>query len=771
MSSPASLVPAALATVLLFTTGLKAQEPAPCQQPGCTPSTERFFVQEVWTKIGSQKCLTCHQAGGDAEKSGLVLQDPRKSQGAAQDQVLRHNLQAFARVALPAQGDEPKILLKVTGGLDHGGGEVLQPGSAGYHILAEFARRISSPPSDVPEIDLSNERSFFEGVVMVDDRQLLRRATLSLAGRLPTPAELEAVKRGGLQAMPALLDAVLQEEAFFDRIREAYNDIFLTEGYDEGAESALAYDHFSTTRLWYQKFDLSHVGDEDAQRKARYKLADDYRAALRGEPMRLVEHIVRNDRPFTEIVTADYIMVSPYTARGYGIYDEIKSRFKNPDDPFEYIPVKLKALKGRARSQDQHSPTGFYPHAGLLSMFQYLRRYPNTETNRNRLRARMFYQHFLGTDTLALAARVSDSAAVTAKFEIPTMQASECAVCHRVIDPVAGLFQDYYKPNGVFGPRPDGWYTDTFAPGFEGEDLPDDQKWRALQWLGERTASDPRFAATMVEHVYYVLTGRNVLLAPQDLDDPLYPARLRAYREQRRVIEQIAQQLTEENFNIKSAFKSWILSDFYRADGLATAVSDPARLQELDDVGVVRLLAPEQIERKVAAIFGKPWGKMDEQLAMLYGGINSSSVTERATEPSGAMGAIQRILANDVACEHTLRDFARPPSERILFPNIEPDVVPGTSAEGDAAIRRAIVHLHDRILGQYDEADSDDVNRTFTLFAHVVADAQAQGKYDQREAYNCRSSIENAPLDPHYTIRAWRAVVTYLLRRQEFLYE
>ena len=25
--------------------------------------------------------------------------------------------------------------------------------------------------------------------------------------------------------------------------------------------------------------------------------------------------------------------------------------------------------------------------------------------------------------------------------------------------------------------------------------------------------------------------------------------------------------------------------------------------------------------------------------------------------------------------------------------------------------------------------------------------------------------------DPRYTVRAWRAVVTYLLRRQEFLYE
>ena len=40
-------------------------------------------------------------------------------------------------------------------------------------------------------------------------------------------------------------------------------------------------------------------------------------------------------------------------------------------------------------------------------------------------------------------------------------------------------------------------------------------------------------------------------------------------------------------------------------------------------------------------------------MAMLYGGIDSQEVTERAADPSGAMGAIQRILANEVASRHT----------------------------------------------------------------------------------------------------------------------
>jgi hypothetical protein len=162
---------------------------------------------------------------------------------------------------------------------------------------------------------------------------------------------------------------------------------------------------------------------------------------------------------------------------------------------------------------------------------------------------------------------------------------------------------------------------------------------------------------------------------------------------------------------------------------------------------------------------------LEEQTAMLYGAIDSQEVTERAADPSGAMGAIQRILANDVACQHTLRDFARPPSERFLFPGIQPTVLPGASPEADVAIRHAIAYLHERLLGRQDAIDSEEVNRSYELFAGIISDAQQQKGLDQRESYYCRHDVADAPDDPNYTIRAWRGVVTYLLRRQEFLYE
>ena len=67
----------------------------------------------------------------------------------------------------------------------------------------------------------------------------------------------------------------------------------------------------------------SLIADPKERQQAKYKLARQYREALLGEPMKLIEHIVRNDLPFTEIVTADYIMVSPFSAARWMILSSI----------------------------------------------------------------------------------------------------------------------------------------------------------------------------------------------------------------------------------------------------------------------------------------------------------------------------------------------------------------------------------------------------------------------------------------------------------------
>lgn len=752
--------------LVVFGAASNAAEPDRAE-PACS-AVDRYFAEEVWAKVGERTCLKCHGAEGDAADSEFVLQD-----SSSNGRGLSNNCAVFVRIAKAEQNGKSLLLEKVSGRLDHGGGEVLKPDSTAYRILERFVRRANGDDDPPPEANIATYDAppFFADVQMITPDRLLRRVTLSLAARLPSQQERATVEEQGLAAFDTILDRLMTEDAFYERLKEGFNDIFLTLGYDGNGEEVLSYDHFQPTRLWYQKHDLSDVPEKERQR-ARWSLADVYRDAIRREPLELIAHIVRNDQPFTELATADYIMVSPYSARGYGVFEELRDQFKDPDDPFEYVPTKLKALQSR-NGKVQESATGLYPHAGFLSMFHYLRRYPTTETNRNRLRARMYYQHFLGIDVMELAARVTDAAAVTADFEVPTMQAADCVVCHNTIDPVAGLFQDYNE-GGHLGPRKDGWYTDMFGPGFEGEDLPDAERWRSLQWLGERTAKDPRFAIAMAEHVYYILMGRQVLKAPEDIDDPMFGSKRRAYKQQRQLISDVADRLAEGDFNLKTAFKALVLSDFYRVDGLATVAEHPRRRVELDDIGLVRLLTPEQLERKIEAVFGQPWGRLNDResrLGILYGGIDSKTVTERMTTPSGAMGAIQRIMSNDVACQNVALDFTRDPSERRLFPEIEPTIVPEGSPAADRQIRKAIVHLHDHILGQKHDTDHPEVDRTFQLFADVVGEARARKGIDQRGSYFCERIDEQRLDDPHYTIRGWRAVVTYLLRQHDFLYE
>ena len=386
----------------------------------------------------------------------------------------------------------------------------------------------------------------------------------------------------------------------------------------------------------------------------------------------------------------------------------------------------------------------------------------------------MVYQHFLGVDIMNLAPRVGDAAAIEAKYKIPTMQAAECVVCHRTIDPIAGLFQDYYNEEGHYGPRKAGWFADMFGPGCEKVDLPATDILRPIQWLGQRIEQDPRFAVAMVEHVYYILMGRRVLLPPDDIDDPHFAAKRLGYLAQRQTIERVADRFRKQSFNLKIVFQEWVLSPFYRVDGLNEVETNPERMGELDDLGVVRMLSPEQLERKIVAVFGKPWGRLTDSYAILYGGIDSQEVTERLTEPSGAIGAIQRMMANDVACKNVAADFALPADQRRLFPGIELDVVPtADDPVVESKLRAAIVHLHRHVLGRDDSTNGVDIDQTLRLFTGIVAQGTSRGRFENVESYFCKSSGQDGPrdLDPHYTMRAWRAVVTYLLRQHDFLYE
>ena len=171
--------------------------------------------------------------------------------------------------------------------------------------------------------------------------------------------------------------------------------------------------------------------------------------------------MVENDRPYTEILTADYIMANPMVAASYGA----STRFDDFEDPHEFKPSRIASYYRHTdgyEAEDDPVIDAYrvidpgplhtdYPQAGILNTKVFLQRYPTTATNRNRARSRWTYYHFLGLDIEKSASRTTDPEAL-ADTNNPTMHNPACTVCHRVLDPVAGAFQNYddagwYKSN------------------------------------------------------------------------------------------------------------------------------------------------------------------------------------------------------------------------------------------------------------------------------------------------------------------------------------
>src|SRR5262245_50323132 len=160
--------------------------PLPALEPGSSES-ETFFADEVWAKVGERTCLNCHSAGGDAEESKFILRDV-----SLQPEHLQYNRRSFERMSALKKDGKSRLLVKVSGGLQHGGGIQLKPGSTGYRILEAFVSRLEAPEGKV-KTAAAAPPPFFQGVRMASPERLLRRLTLSLAGRLPSEAELAAV--------------------------------------------------------------------------------------------------------------------------------------------------------------------------------------------------------------------------------------------------------------------------------------------------------------------------------------------------------------------------------------------------------------------------------------------------------------------------------------------------------------------------------------------------------------------------------------------------
>ena len=715
-----------------------------------------FYLETIHPQI-KQNCVACHRAGGTAEQSGarLLLRDSADE-----------SHEAFARF-LGLDGVDPGwVLGKVTGQFSHGGGRVTTEGSSLYQDLDQYLALLTGTTSTV------SSENFWRGTSAEPREITLRRASLLFAGKVANAEAIAAAKQSEAGLREQIL-ATMEGDLFHEFIITGANDRLLVSGLINGLD-------FNFQRERYPTF-VNFRGSLPEQRPEELSTKDYWHLpfltqgdasanmdwSLVQEPLELIAHVIMTDKPYRQILTADFTMVNTSTDSVYragggfpekytdanGLYDRRELREFRPGTNKGYVPWDDEY----ERTEDGEVKFSGYlewPHAGVLSTHAWLVRYPSTDTNRNRARARWTYYHFLGVDIEKSAPRTTDPIAL-ADTNNPTLNNPACTVCHESLDPVAGAYQsfgdrglyldqygamdslpDTYKYPEWYGGEDgssgyqegDTWYRDMRAPGFNGEIAVGQGD--SLQWLGYRISRDPRFAAATVRFWWPAIFGADPLTAPEDSSVPNYEQRVNAFNAQDALIQELADKFEASGFNAKSLFADMVLSKWYRHSEVTSDALAQARIVELATVGRGRLLTPEELDRKNLAVFGRTWRQRDERAAsnltrqsglfgegegfkQFYGGIDGATVTQRNRQLTPLMSNVVETMATEFACLVVAQQFSLPDSERSVFRGIDRSTQAGSLANS--------YHTLPGQVQRYSEVIEHSIKEQVTLVGGLIA--------------------------------------------------
>ncbi len=636
------------------------------------------------------------------------------------------------------------VLAKVIGQRDHGGGTVLTPASSLYQSLQTYLGLLGQLPASGEE-----GVGFWRGTAAENREVTLRRASLLLSGSIPDAAALCEAQQSEAGLREQVL-ATMHGTGFRDFVIRNADDRLLVQGLLNGLDfniqvrdrypdlAAMALSLPEERPEEYQDFyEKPFLNPFDAEREVT--------RAVSREPLELIAHIIINDRPYSEVLTADYTMVNAFTDLAYRSGSGFSHDFTDAQgfyDRSEFTTFRPGYNDGYVLKNDEHESdrngwvTEFsdyiqVPHAGVLSTQAWLARYPSTDTNRNRARARWTYFHFLGVDIEKSAPRTTDPAAL-ADTNNPTMNNSACTVCHERLDPIAGAYQSFgdlggylnqygghdslansYKNPEWYGGEPgstlyqegDTWYRDMRLPGLEGNAATDiAQGTDSLQWLGQQIVEDPRFAAATVRFWWPAIYGSDPLVLPAKPNAPDYQQQVNAFNAQETEIGEIARRFEASGYNAKSLFADMFMSRWYRHSEVTDPALAEARLIELATVGSGRLLTPEELDAKNRGIFGRTWRQSGEQPGTydyeinsalagrdarfkgFYGGIDGAGVTDRNREMTPLMSNLTEAMAMELACQVVVQDFQRPRKERHIFTHVDRRTTPGHLATVEAVL-------------------------------------------------------------------------------------
>ena len=77
----------------------------------------------------------------------------------------------------------------------------------------------------------------------------------------------------------------------------------------------------------YRRWKIARAIDNRRARNDFYAWRNSVDHGVRRAPLELIAYVAENDLPYTEILTADYIMANPWAAAAYGA----STRFDDPD--------------------------------------------------------------------------------------------------------------------------------------------------------------------------------------------------------------------------------------------------------------------------------------------------------------------------------------------------------------------------------------------------------------------------------------------------------
>ncbi|MEK9990463.1 MAG: DUF1588 domain-containing protein [Halieaceae bacterium] len=810
-----------------------------CQTRIAAAGSQEDYARNLYAAadpVVQQRCIGCHIENGIAPNAGAKLS--LKSANTEEHQALNH--ESFQTlIALRS----PQYVLSKAMGSAHGGGSVLSAFSDEYQALSDYVSSLDTVLACNRSSDLKGsanaEAAVWRGVGFSSPAETYRRAAIVIGGTVPNAEQLDSVA-SGVRSLNEALDDLMQGEGFHDFLITGANDQLLTDAFMNGLFPVQAWSSFfpRVAEINEQLFEAVG-GEERYHNNEKWELwkAQNYGHAR--APTELIAYVVENDLSYKEVLTADFEMMTPLTGDLFdsdikwaepivydGNYTDFHMQFRPgvnagqkwfEDGPMICVPVQS------GDCYPEYWEGLIKPHAGVLSTLAFLQRYPTTETNRNRARARWTYKFFLGVDIEASAARTTDPVAL-ADTNNPTMNNPACTVCHQSMDPVAGAFQNYdelgfYRPHWDSDPNNpayrnalpsnykygdgsewepgESWFRDMRDPGFNGRLAPYSET--SLAWLGRQIANDPRFAVGTVEFWWPAVMGHEVLRAPEDPSLPGYGDKLLAFNLQRSEIGRLATTFLQSNFSLKVLLREMVQSKWFNA--VAMPEDHPySSVLDTAGVGARRLLTPEQLQAKTRALLGfavqykvGDWilPEVETYLSLnrvAMGGIDSYQVQSRARALS-AIGSVvsathgaaaactvsqvdpllldgERLLLNDI-------DFREPIADTVELRDVLSRLYQALHGKSHASNSAAVDLVVDLLIEAYEFFEVDE-NR-FCYETPALWDSESDRDQLIRFAREQGHLAEDPSRTPteveHKNTGAWRLALDFLFTHYDYVHE